>query len=525
MFFTQLQSCNFAGTPVRRIYARQMTGVERGSIPNRRINVPLLVEWAVGVVLAVTIIAYMLLGNFTRYVQDDFLTTLDDRAYGFWGTQVLTYQQNDGHYLGTALQEGGALLNVAFVRVLPGILIAAWVVALTLALRHLVPSAGRLGRLLIAAGIVYATLRITPSPFLSVYWMNASLAYVVPLLLAAVLVWLVSRPRVFDRRHGLILFVTALVAFLAAGLAEEYTVAQTVAVTLALAVAVGGARVRAAWRQKLPVLAAASIGSAAGLGFMAASPGDALRSAAIARVVGPRPSLLGLPGFTIPEVLHFLHALVETHWRGLIAMAILAAYIGARSGGMSRGAVRALLIPCGVATAGAFVVIFGAMTPAAFEMAQPPHDYSQIVLINICVCAVATLGWVGGRLCRAATDRAWPDMGALAGRRAGVAAVASVLAGVASAAGPVSTLASIHHDLPAIQAYAATKDAQAAAAEAAHAAGVTSAIVPLVAHPEDLGIFSHTNQAELQADPTYWLNADVATYYGLATIATSPAAR
>ena len=103
-------------------------------------------------------------------------------------------------------------------------------------------------------------------------------------------------------------------------------------------------------------------------------------------------------------------------------------------------------------------------------------------------------------------------------------AVAAVVAGVAVAAGPVKTLASIRHDLPAIQAYAASKDAQAAAAEAAHGAGLTSAVVPPVAHPEDLGIFSHTSQAELQADPRYWLNTDVAAYYGLASIATSPSA-
>ena len=341
-----------------------MTAVAPELTSRRRFDVPLVVAWAVGVVLAVTLIAYMLLGNFTRYVQDDFLTALDNRAYGFWRTQVLTYQQNDGHYVGTALQEGSALLNVVFARLLPGLLIAAWVVVLVLALRHLVPGAGRLGRLLIAAGIVYATLRMTPTPFLSLYWMNASLAYIVPLLLAAVLVWLVSRPRAVGGRHAVVLFTTALVAFVAAGIAEEYTAAQTVAVTLALAVVLAGTRWWPAWRQKLPVVAAASVGAVAGLGLMAASPGDALRSAAIARSVGSRPTLLGLPGFTLPEVSHFLQTLAANHWRGLLATAVLSAFVGARSGLMPAIAVRSVLTTVGVATFGAFVVLYSAMTPA-----------------------------------------------------------------------------------------------------------------------------------------------------------------
>lgn len=497
-------------------------GVERESPSKRRMDAPLLVEWAVGAVLAVTLVAYMLLGNFTRYVQDDFLSTLDNRAYGFWGAQVATYQRNGGHYLGTALQDGGALLDVLFVRVLPAILIATWVVVLILALRRLVPGAGRLGRVVMAAGVVYATLRITPDPFLSLYWMTASLAYVVPLLLATILVWLVSLPRMGGPGRVLIMVAAGLVAFLASGLAEEFTAAQTVAWTLALAVAISG--LSPGWRQRLPVITATWIGSVVGLGLMAASPGNAIRSAAIAKLVGKRPSLLGLPGFTLPEMAHFFHALVATHWRGLLAMALLAAFIGARAGGMTTVAVRATLITFGLATVGAVVVVLCAMTPAALEQAQPPHDYAQVVLVYVCVCAVATLGWLSGRLGRAVADRTWPAAGPLAMHRAGVVTAAAVLTGAAVVIGPVTTLGAMHHDLPAIQAYAETKDAQAAAAEAAYAAGGTSAIVPAVAHPEDLGIFSHTHDAELQADPMYWLNADVATYYGLLTVATSPTA-
>jgi hypothetical protein len=97
-----------------------------------------------------------------------------------------------------------------------------------------------------------------------------------------------------------------------------------------------------------------------------------------------------------------------------------------------------------------------------------------------------------------------------------VAATASVLVGGAAVIGPISTLASMHHDLPAIQAYADTKDAQAAAAKAAHAGGETAAVVPGVANPENMGIFSHGQ--ELSNDPSYYINRDEAAYYGIVTM-------
>jgi hypothetical protein len=376
-----------------------------------------------------------------------------------------------------------------------------------------VPAAGRLGRLLIAGGIVYTTLRVTPNPFLAAYWMTASLAYVIPLLLAAVLAWVVTTPGGHGWRRAAIIGGAALVAFLAAGEEEAYTAAQTVALTLIAAAALLQPSV--AWRRKLPVLAA-WVGSVAGLGVMAVAPGNAIRSAAIARIVGPRPSLLSLPGHTLPAMQHFLSTPVGIHWRGLLAMAILAAMVGARSGALTRFAVKATIITVGLASAGAAVVVFSAIAPAVLVEAGLPAVYGQIVPVYVSVCAIATLGWMGGRLCRALADRAWPRARSLAKGRVAIAATASLVAGAAVATGPISTLVSMHHDLPAIQSYADTKDAQAAAAKAAHSAGQTSAVVPLVANPENMGIFSHGQ--ELSSDPSYYINRDEAAYYGIVTM-------
>jgi hypothetical protein len=88
--------------------------------------------------------------------------------------------------------------------------------------------------------------------------------------------------------------------------------------------------------------------------------------------------------------------------------------------------------------------------------------------------------------------------------------------------GPIATLIAINHELPAIQAYAATKDAEASAAAAAHAAGKTSVTVPRLVMVNNLGIFSHTPFEDLMSDPHYWINEDEAAYYAIRSVGTSP---
>jgi hypothetical protein len=346
---------------------------ERTSSPKRRAAIPLLVELAVTTILTLTLVAYILLGDFARYVADDFGTALAVRLRGFWSESIANYRLQDGRFLATALEDLAGMLNEALPHVLPGILITAWVVLLTLALRYIEPGASRLERLVISTGIVYTTLRVSPNPFLALYWMTASLAYVVPLLLAAVLAWLICCPGAQGSRRVLVITGAGLVAFLAAGEDETYTAAQTVALALLGAVALS--RPSAVWRQKLPVLAAAWSGSLAGLIVMAVAPGNAIRGAAIARIVGPRPSLLSLPGHTFNAMQQFLITLFGTNWGGLLAMAIVAALVGARSGVLNRSAVRSALITTALATAGAIVVLLAAIAPAVFVEGGLPAVY------------------------------------------------------------------------------------------------------------------------------------------------------
>jgi hypothetical protein len=478
-----------------------------------RTSLPGVVEWLMGAAFAVALVAYMLIGNYARLVADDFGESDAVHLRGYWAEQVAVYQRSDGHFIATAVQTAAIMLNSAVVRVLPAVLIVAWVALVTLGLRHLLPAAGRFGRVLVAAAIVYTTIRIAPSPFLTFYWMTVSLAFIVPLGLLSVLIWLISRPGGEGRRAVIALAVVGVLAFVAAGMAETYTVAQAVGLTLAVAVALTG--FSTVWRQRLPMLLAAWVGSVAGLVVELVAPGNVIRAATISHLVGvPRPSLPGLPVFTFVKMLQFAHGLVWANWPSMIALVVLAAAVGARSGNVVETARRTAVVAVGVATFGAAAVVLSALAPSAREFGSLPPLYDQIIPVYVCVCSLTILGLVGGRVVRRVVDQRWTHDGALSSRRHALAGVAAVLIGLAVIIGPVRAVVTIAHDVPALQSYADVKDAQAAAAVAARDSGRASAVVPTIDY-NNLGIFSHTGLEELTDDPKYFINEDEATYYGI----------
>jgi hypothetical protein len=479
-----------------------------------------LVEYAIGGLLSVTLFGYMLIGNFTRYVADDYGLAIAVRLRGFWPQQIADYQLTDGHFVATALSTAATLLNPVFVRILPGVLILAWVTLLTVGLRYLIPAAGRRGRLLIAAGIVYSTLRVTPNPFLAVYWMTASLEFIVPLLLASVIVLLVSRPRGHGWQRTLSLVLIGVLALLAAGEAEIYTAGQTSALTLAVAVSVS--RLSPAWRQRLPELSVALFGSIAGLAVELISPGAVLRSAVIAKIiVVPRPSLLGLPVFTLTQLVHFVQVNIIPHWRGLLALGVLAALIGARSAPAPARLGKSAYVALVVATIGAVLVVLGTLAPAALYFGSLPPLYDQIIPVYVCTCATAALGWLAGGFFRNRVDSAFQPTGGVKPARGALWAATTLTAGAIVVSGPIGTLSMLHRDLPALRSYAAGKDAQTALAQAARASGRSSVDVPGLVDVENIGIFSHTPLEELSTDSTFWINGDEANYYGLVSMAVS----
>jgi hypothetical protein len=47
----------------------------------------------------------------------------------------------------------------------------------------------------------------------------------------------------------------------------------------------------------------------------------------------------------------------------------------------------------------AVILVAAAIVPSAFEEGRLTNSYGQIDLVYLCVCAVATLGWLGDERC------------------------------------------------------------------------------------------------------------------------------
>ena len=101
--------------------------------------------------------------------------------------------------------------------------------------------------------------------------------------------------------------------------------------------------------------------------------------------------------------------------------------------------------------------------------------------------------------------------------RSMTSAIASVALACLIAAIPIHSAITIWEARGALHFYAATKDAQAALARSAAAAGKSSVIVPSVS-ATNLGVFSHPSTEEMLPDPKWWINVGEATYYGVGSI-------
>jgi Family of unknown function (DUF6056) len=469
-------------------------------------------EWGVAAVLILTLALYAYLGRFARYLADDYAEKVALAVRGYWAQQVAEYQRQGGRFSAGAAMDAAALLNEFFVRLLPGLLLLLWVVAVTAAVKSIVPSIGRLASVTLALGIVFITLHITPSPFLSLYWMTASLIYIPPLVLGTAFVALVASRR--EPRWTRILAV-GFVAFVAGGFNETYAGLQLIIIGSALL-----ATQVAVWpglRRSRGLLISGCLGTLASLIALGIAPGNAVRfRLTTGLLITPRPSFAQLPGVTIHFATQFFNNVFFARWGALLTVGALAALVGARINSTIRmSGSRGLLLVSYVAAV-AIIAMVASFAPTAYVESLMQPSYGQITPVFIGVCAVAVAGWSVGRYVRSLFGR-YVDDGRISQKwRPRTVAIATVVTSCLVAATPVKSMITIWGERGAFHAYAATKDAQAALARAAGAGGKPTVTVPPI--PANLGLFSHLNNYEMSSDPSWWINRDEATYYGVGSI-------
>jgi hypothetical protein len=227
-----------------------------------------------GGALALPLLVYATTGVFARYTADDYCWAGVLRTEGFLKAQVLWYTGYSPRYAFTFLVNLVELAGPAIVPALPTIAILVWLVTLTWAICQWQIKVWQ--ALLLAQTFALFTLTTAPDLPQSLYWQTGMLTYLLPLILASLLVGWIRRAAVRDTLRAWEAGVSLLITFVAGGLSETYLIPQNVALTLALAATLVLAR-GTARRVVAGHLAAALAGGVLALATIVLAPATAYR--------------------------------------------------------------------------------------------------------------------------------------------------------------------------------------------------------------------------------------------------------
>jgi hypothetical protein len=239
--------------------------------------------WAAG--LLVPVVAYALLGWFSRYASDDYCTAGITLTRGFLDAQVYWYLNWSGRFTFTAVVSALELLGSQVVQVLPALAIALWLAVTTWALLPVARQRGwrspRLACFVIAEVVVFGTLASAPNIGQSFYMQAGLATYTLPLILVTIYAGWVERKVLAADRRGLsvwMMAVSGVAMLLIGGLSE--TTASVYAASLGLVGLYALVRMRGDRRLMLVCLMAAGLaGTVLATVLMGAAPGTALRLA------------------------------------------------------------------------------------------------------------------------------------------------------------------------------------------------------------------------------------------------------
>lgn len=392
---------------------------------------------------------------YARWIADDYCFAVSSSLNGFWRSQALVYNNAAGRYTVAFLYGLLTLLGPGAARWLSLGAMALWLAAAWRAAHH----AFRMTRLEETAatlGFIGAILSTAPDTYQPLIWTGGLLTYGLPIIAATAMAAIVLHP---PRGARALLFVLAVMA---GGCSEVAAVAQIV---FAAGFAIVGRRYR-------PLLLSIAFGSAAALLIVATAPGNFQRRT----LFHPLP----VPDAVLTAVTQSVSALRGIIIEGSTTFVPLIVFLALAG---SRVSWRV----AGTALAGSMVVVTGTLAAALAGTGRLPWGRVQFVPVGYIAIGAVFL--------------------ALALPIERYAAIATALMLAFAAIGIVTTLG-----LRA-EAVRDAREFAAAADRVATAARVDSRAAIVVRAPHDFQYLEY-----LHADPNFWTNRCVASYYGLSSI-------
>ena len=325
------------------------------------------------------LLSYAALGFFSRYYADDYCMSGLVFQRGFWQAQIDQYVGWSNRFSGMfvlSLSEifGYSAIKVWTVLVLV-LLVAAFAWTLAQINRWLNLSFSRWFLLLLAELAVFFTILFAPQLYQSFFWRIGIITYTLPLILLVLLTGLVIRfsTRVLSgRAHRAGIVACIVMAFFAGGFSETYLTLQISIALLGLFIVLSMVK-GASRRNWLSMISAVLVGSLFSLAVVLASPGNAIRQAAMP----PPPDILSWVKMILLHAFLFIYRVLDANpFQFLLAVLIpsLLVYGYYVNKSTNRRRPSLLFMMLFLAPAVGFVLVAAVMAPAAYVQSSYPDD-------------------------------------------------------------------------------------------------------------------------------------------------------
>src|SRR6266496_167258 len=179
------------------------------------------------------LLAHAYVGLFTRYWYDDFCTAAILRDRGFLDFQRFWYVTWSGRFSFHLFVSLAELIGPRTVSFLTALALTLWLAAATWAIHQIFLTirfpCPRISALVMGLTVVFLTIHSTPDVVQSLYWQTGMLTYLAPLILLTMYIGgflLVLRKQPGRRAFWPLSVLSALIAFVAGGLSETYSLLQ-----------------------------------------------------------------------------------------------------------------------------------------------------------------------------------------------------------------------------------------------------------------------------------------------------------
>jgi hypothetical protein len=325
------------------------------------------------------LLSYAILGFYSRYYADDYCMSGLVYQRGFWQAQIDQYTGWSNRFSGMFTLSLSEFFGNSAIKIWTALALVLLVAALAWTLsqlnRWLNLSLSKWILVLLSELVVFFTILFAPQLYQSIFWRIGIITYVLPLIFLVLLTGLVIRLSTqarTDHAHRGGLVACAALAFFAGGFSETYLTLQ-LSITLLVLIAVLLLVKDTSRRKWLSAISAVLIGSLLSFAAVLASPGNAVRQAAMP----PPPGILSWLEMILLHAFLFMYRVLDANpfqflLAILIPLILVYGYYANKS--TSRWRPSLLFVMLFLTPAVGFVLVAAVMAPAAFVQSSYPDD-------------------------------------------------------------------------------------------------------------------------------------------------------